>query len=132
MTADQGLASPPVKLPKLSPTLLPTAPVAEVAIPPQKPRAIAERGTGVVGGTDEKEPAAKLAKRSSLPLPRTAATAGDEVVQAMRGTSPMIRGPRLRRRSGDFSLPVRYKVRRVVDSSSRCENLLSMLYLHSG
>lgn len=97
MTAESGLTSPPLKLPKLSP----------VAAPPSKPSkrtsapASLGKGSGfvVVDGTPDKASPVKLTRRSSVPLARTAGLPG---------------APRslLRRRSGDFSLPVRYKVRR--------------------
>ncbi|CAM9524752.1 unnamed protein product [Scytosiphon promiscuus] len=121
MAASSGLASPALRLPKLSPTAAETAQAAGGVIKVQKPSARPRRGTGdVVGGTDEKETAGKLDRRSSsLPLTGAMKTAGDEVVQVMPGTSLVLRGPRLRRRSGDFSLPVRYKYVVIPGNNSR-------------
>lgn len=97
MTAGSGLSSPPLKLPKLSPAVLPPSkPSKRTSAPDDGP---GKCGFVVVDGVRDKAPAVKLARRSSGPLTRTAGLPG----------APR---PLLRRRSGDFSLPVRYKVRR--------------------
>ncbi len=101
MTAGSGLASPPVRLPKLSPLeKSPSKPTKRTSAPPA-PR---KSSFVVVDGAENVRTAPVNATRRSslpLPLPRTAGVLGDS-------------RPRLRRRSGDFSLPVKYKVRSYV------------------
>ena len=98
MTAGSGPASLPVRLPKLNPKeKSPSKPTKRASAPPP-PR----KSSFVVvdGGTENVRTApVNVTRRSSLPLPapRTAGVSG-----AAR--------PRMRRRSGDFSLPVKYKV----------------------
>lgn len=97
MTAGSILVSPPLKLPELSPVApSPSKPSKRTSAPTDGPR---KCSFVVVDGTTDKATAVKTSRRSSVPLPRTAVLPG-----ASR--------PLLRRRSGDFSLPVRYKVRR--------------------
>lgn len=97
MTAGSGLAGPPVRLPKLS----------TKEKPPSKPtkrssaRAEPQQSSFVVvdGAENVRTAPVKATRRSSLPLPLPR-TAG-----ALGASRPLVR-----RRSGDFSLPVKYKV----------------------
>lgn len=98
MTAGPGLASPSVQLPRLGPKGTPpsTSPAAAIQQEPTSssvPARICNSVVGIDGISEEVRPAVNLARRKTLPAPAPVPV------------------PRRRRRSGDFSLPVRYKVR---------------------
>lgn len=115
-TPGSDVASPPLKLPKLSPVETSSA---AVAVSPQQhkptkrtvPRGSARDTAAVVGDITDQVTAARMpSRRSSLPLPLPRRVGGDHLAQGSQGGSLAPNGPLQRRRSGDFSLPVRYKV----------------------
>lgn len=104
-----GLPSPPLKLPNLRPAIaLMVETKHQLDTTPGQQAEVSTRKTkSPPPGINERVTATILPSRSlPLPMPRS----GDEAVVA-RDPSPARRGSLLRRKSGDFSLPVRYKVR---------------------
>lgn len=97
MTAGPDLASPAIQLPKLGPTVTSpsTPPTGAIGQEPTGKNGKCKSVVVVVDGfiREEVPPAVNLAKRATLPAPAP------------------VPAPCRRRRSGDFSLPVRYKVR---------------------
>lgn len=118
MTAGPVLASPSLQLPELrpkgtSPSTPPTAATQQEE--PTSSSALARKcksSVVVVDGiiSEEVRPAVKLARRATLPAPAPV---------------PVLRR---RRRSGDFSLPVRYKVRKKRPYSTRATSSTSVAY----
>lgn len=113
MRCDEPPASPPLKLPRLSATIIlmvPTItqpPPGNTGAKPTREVAVTTTRQGAVVGKNA--PGNVTVRRRSMPVVKA-----DEISCSgtAREASPARRGSLIRRRrSGDFSLPVRYKVR---------------------
>lgn len=119
-TPGSDVANPPLKLPKLSPVEMSSS---AVAVSPQQhkptkltaPRGSSRDAAAVVGEIVGQVTAARMPlRRSSLLLPQLRRLGADQLAQGSQEVSLAPHGPLQRRRSGNFSLPVRYKVSEAV------------------
>ena len=112
MTADPHVSRSPLKLPRLENTPLLATPTQKLSNEGHK--SAAERVTKTKTAKKESPHAGKGKVTVSLPPRRSLSLSASRPVDERVATpdpSPVRRGSLLRRRSGDFSLPVRYKVR---------------------